>query len=109
MTEDTNEKRKHKKIRAAWRHKEDGTYDFRPLNHQEYFTNYYHTKGAELIECPYCSKTVKRSYMYCHNKTRACKTAHEKSIDTLCDVAIAAAVHNLGEDSPIHIRDTLDK
>ncbi len=50
MTEDTKDKRKHKKIRAR-RYKEDGTYDFRPLNHQEYFTNY-HTKGAELIECP---------------------------------------------------------
>ena len=96
--ETPKERKKHKKVRAPWRYKEDGTYDTKPINAKEYFTNYYRTKGQELIECPCCGKSVKRSCMYNHNKTKACVNQFNRFINAL-------EVSSLDEDSPIHFSD----
>ena len=60
-----------RKIRNPNRYKDDGTYDNKPLD-INYFRTYYHTKGAEQVECATCGCQCKRSYLYRHTKTGKC-------------------------------------
>ena len=60
-----------RKVRNPNRYKEDGTYDNKPLD-INYFRTYYHTKGAEQVECTTCGYKCNRSYLYRHSKPDKC-------------------------------------
>ena len=53
---------------AAWRYKEDGTYDSRPLD-PNYFKNYMSVR----FPCPLCGVDVLRGNLPKHKKRKPCK------------------------------------
>ena len=53
---------------AAWRYKEDGTYDGRPLD-PEYFKKYMIVK----VPCPNCGVEVSRGHLSRHKTRKPCK------------------------------------
>ena len=53
---------------AAWRYKEDGTYDSRPLD-PECFKKYMNVR----VPCPNCGVQVPRGHVSRHKKAKPCK------------------------------------
>ena len=97
---DSTQEKPKRKIRAPDRYREDGTYYNGPKDPKAYYTNYYHTKGAEEVDCPHCNATVKRNYLYKHCLTRACRKEQHTS------VFLTSKLPELGEESSIHVKDT---
>jgi hypothetical protein len=76
---------------------------------QKYFNNYYHTKGAVEEACVFCGKSVRRAYMYRHLHTRACEIDREGFLKIMTADLDTPALPELGEESPIHVRDASDE
>ena len=77
------EQPKKKTVRAPERYREDGTYYTGPKDPKTYYTNYYHTKGAQEEECVYCNRKTKKSYMYKHLQTRTCQDARRQLLELM--------------------------
>jgi hypothetical protein len=100
IMEDITQHKNKRKVRAPERYRPDGTYYTGPKDPKTYFNNYYHTKGATEEACQYCGESVRRAYMYRHLHIRACKTDR---------VNLLKIITELGEESPIHVRNTSDE
>ena len=52
----------------------DGSYNKQPLD-PEYYKKYYHTRGAELINCIRCGVECRKNYLSKHMRTSKCDIA----------------------------------
>ena len=105
---DNTEPKKQRKVRAPERYRADGTYYTGPKDPKTYFNNYYHTKGAAEQDCQYCGKSVRKAYMYRHLHTQACQTDRQ-CLKIITELVESNGLPELGEESPIHVRDTPDE
>ena len=106
---DNAEPKNKRKIRAPERYRPDGSYYTGPKDPNKYYNNYYHTKGAVEQACIFCGKSVRRAYMYQHLHTRACETDRIHLLKVMADMEESIALPELGEESPIHVRDASDE
>ena len=107
---DNAEPKNKRKIRAPERYRPDGSYYTGPKDPKKYYNNYYHTKGAVEEACIFCGKSVRRAYMYRHLHTRACEIDREGFLKIMtADMEQGIVLPELGEESPIHVRDASDE
>ena len=106
---DNTDQKTKRKIRAPERYRPDGSYYTGPKDPKKYFNNYYHTKGAVEEACIFCGKSVRRAYMYRHLHTRACEIDREGFLKIMTAEIDTPALPELGEESPIHVRDASDE
>lgn len=63
-------------IKSPWRHREDGTYDNKPIQGNEYFrqymNKYYQEHDSVKMACEFCNRQVSRHEMKRHQKTKIC-------------------------------------
>ena len=65
---------------AIYRHKEDGTYDKKPLS-ETYFNDYYHKKLGIKVVCEFCGSTVNKQKLKCeHQLSKKCLKFQNKNI-----------------------------
>ncbi len=68
--------------KISYRRLPDGSYNNKPSD-PEYFNNYYHTRGAELISCHRCGMACRKNYLSQHLKTKKCINEFEKFAELL--------------------------
>ena len=61
--------------KTAWRSQGEKN-DKRPVNHKEYFTNYYNLHCKDTIQCDKCDKNILKSKKARHQQSLHCRLAY---------------------------------